>query len=99
MTSRAAPTNVISNQLSFSYCITLKENRQALFVLRHQRRLPSTSASLIKEIRQSVFVLARVPSELDHDSLVFFHRGLEIMGRYTSTVLVAGFLNQNDRAR
>ena len=99
MTSRAAPTNVISKQLSFSYCIALKENRQALLILRHQRRLPPTSASLIEEIRQSVFILARVPSQLDHNSLVFFHRGLEIMGRCTSTVLVAGFLNQNDRAR
>jgi len=33
VTSRAAPTKVISKQLTFGYRITLKEDRQALFVL------------------------------------------------------------------
>jgi hypothetical protein len=79
VTSLAAPTNVISKQLTFCYGITLKQNREALLVLRHKSRLPSPSASLVEKIGKSIFVLASVPRELDHHSLVFFHRGLEIM--------------------
>jgi hypothetical protein len=95
VTSRAAPTNVISKQLSFCYGIALKENCQALLVLGHQRRLPSASASLVEEISQRVFVLTCVSSELDYHSLVFFHRWLEIMSRSTPTVSLPDFWNQN----
>ena len=73
--------NVISKQLSFCYCIALKQDREPLLILRHQRWLPSSSASLVQKIGEGIFVLARMPSQLDHDSLVFFHRGLEIMSR------------------
>ena len=88
MTSRAAPTNVISKRLSFCYCIALEQDGQALFILRHERWLPSTSAPLVEKIGERVFVLARVSRKLYHNSLVFFHRELEIMSRLTSIVRV-----------
>ena len=81
MTSRAAPTKVISNQLAFCYRVTLKENDQSLLLLGHQRWFPATSAPLIQQIRQRVFILTRVACQLHDNSLVFFHRGLEIMSR------------------
>ena len=81
VTSRAAPTNVISKQLAFCYCIALKQDREALLVLRHQRGLPSASASLVQKIGEGILVLARMPRQLDHHSLVFFHQELEIMSR------------------
>ena len=86
MTSRAAPTKVISNQLAFCYCITLKQDGQALFILRHECWLPSASAPLIEKIGERVFVLARVPRQFHYNSLVFFHQELEIMGRFVSIV-------------
>lgn len=79
VTSRAAPTNVISNQLAFRYCIALKKDRDALLVLGHHRGLPASSAPLVQKIGKSVFVLSRMARELDYDSLVFFHQELEIM--------------------
>jgi hypothetical protein len=79
VTSRAAPTNVISNQLAFRYCIALKKDRDALLVLRHHRRLPTSSTPLVQEIGKSIFVLSCMARELDYDSLVFFHQELEIM--------------------
>ena len=78
---RAAPTKVISRSLTFRYGITLKEDREPLFILRHQRWLPATSASLIQKIRERVLILACVPRQLHHNSLVFFHQELEIMSR------------------
>jgi hypothetical protein len=81
VTSRAAPTNVISNYLPFCYCIALKKDRNALLILRHHCRLPPSSASLIQEIGEGIFVVSSMPRQLDHHSLVFFHRGLEIMSR------------------
>lgn len=79
VTSRAAPTNVISNQLAFRYCIALKKDRDALLVLGHHRRLPTSAASLVQKVRKGIFVLSRMTRELDYDSLVFFHQELEIM--------------------
>ena len=67
--------------LAFRYRITLKQDDQPLRVLRHQRRLPSTSAPFVEKICESVFVLECVPCELDDNSLVFFHEELEIMDR------------------
>jgi hypothetical protein len=92
VTSRAAPTKVISNQLAFCYRITLEQDGQALFILRHERWLPSTSAPLVEKIGERVFVLARVPRQFHYNSLVFFHQELEIMSRLTSTVLVLEIL-------
>ena len=81
MTSLAAPTNVISKQLAFCYRIALKEDGDALLVLRHHRWLPASSASLVQEIGEGIFIFSRVSRQLDHHSLVFFHQGLEIMSR------------------
>jgi hypothetical protein len=81
VTSRAAPTNVISNQLAFGYGVALKENRDTLLVLRHHRGLPTTSASLVEKVGESIFVFSRVSCQLDHHSLVFFHQELEIKSR------------------
>ena len=92
VTSRAAPTKEISNQLAFCYCITLKQDYESLFILRHQRRLPSSSAPLVQQIRESILVLARVPRQLDYHSLVFFHQELEIMSRLRSIVPVLEIL-------
>ena len=86
MTSRAAPTKVISRSLTFCYGITLKEDREPLLILRHQRWLPASSAPLIQEIGESIFVFARVPRQLDHHSLVFFHQELEIYEPLASIV-------------
>jgi hypothetical protein len=77
VTSRAAPTNVISKQLSFCYRIALKQDRQPLLILRHQRRFPSSSAALVQKVGEGVFVFTRMTRQLDHDSLVFFHQGLD----------------------
>ena len=92
MTSRAAPTKVISNQLAFCYCITLKQDRQALFILRHECWLPSASTPLVEKIGERVFVLACVPRQLHYNSLVFFHQELEIMSRLRSILLVLEIL-------
>ena len=92
VTSRAAPTKVISNQLAFCYRITLEQDGQALFILRHERWLPSTSAPLVEKVGERVFVLARVPRQFHYNSLVFFHQELEIMSRLTSIVLVLEIL-------
>ena len=81
MTSLAAPTNVISTWLAFRYRIALKEDRDALFILRHHCRFPPSPASLIQEIGEGIFVLSRMSRQLDHHSLVFFHQELEIMSR------------------
>ncbi len=78
MTSRAAPTNVISKQLAFCYCIALKEDRDTFLVLRHQRWLPASSTPLVQEIGESIFIFSRMSRQLDHHSLVFFHQELEI---------------------
>ena len=72
---------VISKQLTLCYGITLKQDDETLFILRHQRWLPSTSAPLVQKIGERVFVFARVPRQFDHNSLVFFHQELEIMSR------------------
>jgi hypothetical protein len=79
VTSRAAPTNVISKWLAFRYCIALKEDRDALLVLGHQRGLPTSSAPLIQKIGEGIFILSCMTRELYYDSLVFFHQELEIM--------------------
>ena len=78
MTSRAAPTNVTSKPLTFSYRVALKKQRHTLFVLRHESRLPATSTAFVEKVGQRVFVFASVTSELDDHSLVFFHRDREI---------------------
>ena len=79
MTSRAAPTKVISKLLPFRYCIALKKDRDALLVLGHHRRLPASSAPFVQKVGKSIFILSRMARELDYDSLVFFHQELEIM--------------------
>jgi hypothetical protein len=69
---------VISKPLAFGYCIALKENSDALFVLGHHRRLPASPTPLIQKIGESIFILSCMTRELDYDSLVFFHQELEI---------------------
>jgi len=70
---------VISKQLTFCYGITLKEDSEALLILRHQRRLPSTPAPLVQKVGERVFILTRVSRQFHHNSLVFFHEELEII--------------------
>lgn len=50
-----------------------------MLVLRHERRMPASAASLVQKVGKGVFVFPSVSSELHHDSLVFFHRTMEIM--------------------
>ena len=59
--------------LAFGDCTSGKKDREPLFVLRHERRLPSATASLVQEVGESILVLTGMPRELDHHSLVFFH--------------------------
>jgi hypothetical protein len=94
VTSRAAPTKVISRWLTFRYGITLKQDYESLFILRHQRRLPSSSAPLIQQISESILVLARVPRQLDYHSLVFFHQELEIYEPLAPIVPIRGVPGQ-----
>jgi hypothetical protein len=92
VTSRAAPTNVISKQLAFCYRIALKEDYDALFVLRHQCGLPASSASLVQEVGEGVLIFSRMSRQLHHYSLVFFHQGLEIIEPVNIHCAEAGIL-------
>lgn len=47
-----------------------------MFVLRHERRLPSPSAALVQKVGQRVFVFTRMSRELDYYGLIFFHMGV-----------------------
>jgi hypothetical protein len=67
--------------LAFCHGIALKEDRDTLLVLRHQRGFPASSASLVQEIGEGILIFSRVSRQLDHHSLVFFHQELEIMNR------------------
>ena len=67
--------------LAFCHGIALKEDGDTLLVLRHQRGLPTASASLVQEIGEGILVFSRVSRQLHHHSLVFFHQELEIMSR------------------
>jgi hypothetical protein len=62
---------------AFCDCITLKEDDEPLAVLGHERRFPSPSASLVEQIGERILVFSRMTRELDHDSLIFFHRELD----------------------
>jgi hypothetical protein len=44
-----------------------------MFVLRHERGLPSTPASFVEKVGQRILVFTCVTCELDYDGLVFFH--------------------------
>ena len=85
---------MISNQLAFRYCIALKKDRDALLVLGHHRRLPTSSAPLIQKIGEGIFILSCMTRELDYDSLVFFHQELEIYEPLASIVPIRGVLGQ-----
>lgn len=63
--------------LAFSSCVTLEQDRQSVLILRHERGLPASPASLVEKIGESIFVLVGVSRELDHHCLVFFHRELD----------------------
>jgi len=67
--------------LSFSYRVTLKEQSHTLLVLRHESRLPASPAPFVEEIGERVLIFAGMTSQLDDNSLVFFHREIEIMSR------------------
>jgi len=51
----------------------LKHHCQAGAVLRHQRWFPPAATSLVQQICERIFVIARVTREADDDGLVFFH--------------------------
>lgn len=51
----------------------MEQDDQPMLILAHQRRLPPTTASLVQEVREGIFVVARVPRQLHHHRLVFFH--------------------------
>jgi len=52
---------------------TLKDDREAHPLLRHERRHPSTTTALVQQIGERNFVIARMSRESDDDRLVFFH--------------------------
>src|SRR5690349_7041621 len=45
-----------------------------MLVLAHQRRFPTASTSFIQKIGEGILVFTRMPRQLDHHRLVFFHR-------------------------
>jgi hypothetical protein len=63
--------------LAFCYGITLKQDDQSLRVLRHEGRFPSPATPLIEQVGERILVFSGMTGELDHDSLVFFHRQLD----------------------
>ncbi|MGH9419103.1 MAG: hypothetical protein ACRD3J_03950, partial [Thermoanaerobaculia bacterium] len=62
--------------LSLGHSAALKKDCQTMFVLRHERRLPPSPASLVQKVGQCVFVVTRVARELDYYGLIFFHMGV-----------------------
>ena len=59
--------------LAFCYRITLEQDGKSLLVLRHQRGLPASTAPLIQQVGESIFIFTRMTRQLDDHSLVFFH--------------------------
>jgi uracil phosphoribosyltransferase len=53
--------------------LTLEDDRQALFILRHHRRFPSTSHALVEQVGKCILILTSVAREPMDDRLVFFH--------------------------
>jgi hypothetical protein len=47
-----------------------------MFILGHERRFPSSPASLVQKVGQRIFVFTCVSRELDYDGLIFFHMGV-----------------------
>ena len=62
-----------AGELLLAAARSLKDYREAHAILRHQRRLPSTAASLVEQIRERVFVIVRVSRQSKDHRLVFFH--------------------------
>jgi len=79
--------------LALGGCASREKDRQALFILRHQSRLPTAAAPLIEKVGQCILILTCVSRELDHDSLVFFHA--ERRRRYVSAGIVSSGGNYN----
>lgn len=73
MTSRAAPTNVISTVSAFGQRFSRKQDYQAFGILRHARRLPAPAAALIQKIGKSVFVFTCSSRQFDYYGLILFH--------------------------
>ena len=74
--SRSSHKRYLQSPLSLGHSATLEKDGQAMLVLRHERRLPPSSASFVQKVGQRVFVFTRVSRELDYYGLVFFHMGV-----------------------
>ncbi len=57
----------------FGVGLTLEDDRQALFILRHHRRFPPASHTLVEQVSERIFILASATREPMDDGLVFFH--------------------------
>ena len=57
----------------FAVGLTLEDDRQALFVLRHHRRFPSASHALVEQVGKRILILTSAAREPMDDRLVFFH--------------------------
>ena len=75
MTSLAAPAKTISTSdpLRVDVRVALEDDHESLRALRHQRRLPSTAAALVHQVRERVLIVLRALRHAQHDRLVFFH--------------------------
>jgi hypothetical protein len=93
--SRSSYKGYLQPLLSLGDSTALEKDCQAMFVLRHERRLPPSPASLVQKVGQCVFILTRVARELDYYSLVFFHMGV-IVTQARCLTLQHHWLN-NDR--
>jgi uracil phosphoribosyltransferase len=57
----------------FGVGLTLEDDRQALFILRHHRRFPPTSHALVEQVSKRILILTSTAREPMDDGLVFFH--------------------------
>ena len=69
--TRVVPIGMRSAPLGVG--LTLKDDRQALFVLGHHRRFPAAAPALVEQIGKRILIVTRVARESVDDRLVFFH--------------------------
>jgi uracil phosphoribosyltransferase len=71
--ARGAEELDLHRRLLIDAARSLKHDRQATGILRHQRWLPAASTALVQQIRERILVIACVTRQVNDDGLVFFH--------------------------
>src|SRR3954470_17152222 len=65
--------NSISTKSAIAVAGPREDDRYSLAVLLHHRRLPPAATALVEQVRECIFVIARVAREPNDHGLVFFH--------------------------